>query len=69
MAAETKAGSVKAWMQGIRVFSLTASLIPVLVGSALALGFEGLVLWWLFPLVLLCSFLFQAVFVLYLGLL
>lgn len=60
MAVETRAGSVKAWMQGIRVFSLTASLIPVLVGGALAMGFEGAVLWWLFPLVLLCSFLFQA---------
>lgn len=60
MAAETKAGSFKAWMQGIRVFSLTASLIPVLVGGGLAMGYEGAVLWWLFPLVLLCSVLFQA---------
>jgi len=60
MGAETKSGSVKAWLQGIRVFSLTASLIPVLVGSGLALGYDGVVLWWLFPLVLLCSFLFQA---------
>jgi len=60
MAAETKAGSVKAWVQGMRLFSLTASLIPVLVGGALALGFEGEVIWWLFPLVLLSAFLFQA---------
>lgn len=60
MAEETKAGSVKAWVQGMRLFSLTASLIPVLVGGALALGFDGEVVWWLFPLVLLSAFLFQA---------
>ncbi len=48
------------WLQTIRPFSFTASITPVLVGAALALSFKGEVLWFLFPLVAICSLLFHA---------
>jgi 1,4-dihydroxy-2-naphthoate polyprenyltransferase len=42
------------WVQAIRVFSLTASLIPVLVGAALSVGVSS-VAWWLLPLAILAA--------------
>jgi 1,4-dihydroxy-2-naphthoate polyprenyltransferase len=42
------------WVQAIRVFSLTASLIPVLLGAALSVG-ESSVAWWLLPLAILAG--------------
>jgi 1,4-dihydroxy-2-naphthoate octaprenyltransferase len=42
------------WVQAIRVFSLTASLIPVLVGAALSVG-ESSVAWWMLPLAILAA--------------
>ncbi len=42
------------WLQATRVFSLTASLIPVLVGAALAVG-EPTAKWWLLPLAILAA--------------
>lgn len=48
------------WLQAVRPFSFTASLIPVLVGAALAFNFFGDVAWSLLPLIVLCSVLFQA---------
>jgi len=42
------------WVQAIRVFSLTASLIPVLVGAALAVG-RPAVAWWLLPLAIVAA--------------
>lgn len=43
------------WLQAARPFSYSASVIPVLVGAMAALHFEGEVLWWLFPIVLIAS--------------
>ncbi len=45
---------VSIWFQAIRPFSLTASLIPVLAGAALAVGVEGTA-WWLLPLIILSA--------------
>lgn len=42
------------WLQATRVFSLTASLIPVLAGAALAVG-EPAAKWWLLPLAILAA--------------
>jgi len=44
----------------VRAFSFTASITPVLVGAALAVGHDGPVAWSLLPLVVLCSLLFHA---------
>ena len=46
------------WYRAIRPFSLSAALVPVLVGSTLATQYEALN-WWLFFLVLLGSVLVQ----------
>jgi 1,4-dihydroxy-2-naphthoate octaprenyltransferase len=46
--------------QAIRAFSLVASVIPVLVGSALALYYPGKVYWYLLPIIIICSMLFQS---------
>lgn len=48
------------WIQAVRAFSFTASMVPVLVGAMLALQYPGEVQWWLFPLVVVCSLLFHA---------
>lgn len=48
------------WVQATRAFSLTASLIPVAVGAALAADYAGEVAWGLFPLVIVCALLAQA---------
>ena len=46
------------WYRAIRPFSLSAALVPVLVGSTLATQY-GNFDWWLFCLVLLGSVLVQ----------
>ena len=48
------------WIQAIRVFSLTASVIPVLVGSVLAFASPVKADWRLFPIVFVCGVLYHA---------
>jgi 1,4-dihydroxy-2-naphthoate octaprenyltransferase len=52
--------ALKVWLQAIRVFSLTASIIPVLVGAALAFYMNEDVLWQWLPVVAFCSVLLHA---------
>lgn len=48
------------WFEAIRPFSLTASVTPVLIGAAQASRSGQVVAWGLFPVFLLCAFLFHA---------
>ena len=50
----------RVWVQAVRPFSFTASMVPVFLGAALALRVEGSARWGLFPLVTLASLLIQA---------
>lgn len=51
----------KAWIQAIRVFSFTASLIPCVLGAMLALLLaKGPVLWYLLPFIVISSICLQA---------
>jgi 1,4-dihydroxy-2-naphthoate octaprenyltransferase len=50
---------VRIWIRAIRLFAFPATLVPVFVGAALAISYPGLVTWKLFPLVLICTLLFQ----------
>ena len=52
--------SVSIWLQAIRAFSFTASMIPIFVGAMLALSYQGIKSWELFPFVILCSLLMHA---------
>ncbi len=47
------------WLQATRPFSLTASVLPVVIGAVLAASAEGPVDWPLFPLIVACSLLFH----------
>ncbi len=47
------------WFQAARPFSLTASVLPVVVGAMLAATVDGPVDWPLFPLIVACSLLFH----------
>lgn len=47
------------WLQATRPFSLTASVLPVVIGAMLAATFDGPVDWPLFPLIVACSLLFH----------
>ncbi|PKL81239.1 MAG: 1,4-dihydroxy-2-naphthoate octaprenyltransferase [Ignavibacteriae bacterium HGW-Ignavibacteriae-4] len=48
-------------MQAVRPFSFSASVVPVLVGAMFALAyFEGEILWYLFPVILIASILLHA---------
>lgn len=47
------------WFQATRPFSLTASVLPVVIGAMLAATFDGPVGWPLFPLIVACSLLFH----------
>lgn len=51
---------VSIWIQAIRAFSFTASMVPIVVGAMFALEYPGRVDWWLFPLVVVCSLLFHS---------
>ena len=48
------------WVQAVRAFSFTASMVPVIVGAVLALYYEGAVRWDLLPVILVCSILYHA---------
>ncbi|AQT67731.1 1,4-dihydroxy-2-naphthoate octaprenyltransferase [Anaerohalosphaera lusitana] len=48
------------WLQAVRVFSLTASVVPVLLGAVLAKTSQAGIAWWMLPLVLLAAMFFQA---------
>jgi 1,4-dihydroxy-2-naphthoate octaprenyltransferase len=51
--------SLATWVEAARPFSLTASLIPVLVGVALAMGTGVTIAWWRFAMVLVGGVLLQ----------
>lgn len=59
MSPEQKAGVVRLWVQVFRLFSYTATVVPVGLGASLAIG-ESSVRWWLLPLILLAAILIQA---------
>ena len=48
------------WVQAVRAFSFTASMVPVIVGAVLALYYNGAVRWELLPVILVCSILYHA---------
>ncbi len=48
------------WLQAVRAFSFTASMVPIIIGAMLALAFPGSVRWDLFPAVVVCSLLIHA---------
>ncbi len=52
--AAARPSQLKIWLQAVRVFSFTASIIPILAGSALALVDRGFS-WWLFLVMLAAS--------------
>ena len=56
----TDKGWLAKWIQAIRVFSLTASIIPVLVGAALAFALPVDADWRLFPLIFVAGVLYHA---------
>lgn len=47
------------WFQATRPFSLTASVLPVVIGAMLAAAIDEPVDWPLFPLIVACSLLFH----------
>lgn len=51
---------IRPWIQVIRAFAFPASLMPVFVGGALALSYQGQVIWPVYPIVILCSLLLHA---------
>jgi 1,4-dihydroxy-2-naphthoate polyprenyltransferase len=51
---------LKIWLQAVRTFSFTASMLPVLVGAALAMHYTGPTSWLLLPVILIASILLQA---------
>ncbi len=51
--------NIKAWIQAARPKTLTAALIPIIVGTCLAKVETGKVLWWVSVLTLLASFFIQ----------
>ncbi|MCD4780286.1 MAG: 1,4-dihydroxy-2-naphthoate octaprenyltransferase [Candidatus Omnitrophica bacterium] len=53
-------GDIKDWIQAIRAFSFTASVVPVLLGAAWAFIRPHDVVWGLLPVFLLCSVLIHA---------
>jgi len=57
---ESRPARWKIWVRAARPFSFTASLMPVAVGAAFALGSSGPVAWWLLPLVAAGSLLLHA---------
>jgi 1,4-dihydroxy-2-naphthoate octaprenyltransferase len=58
-AVDPKRNQLSVWFQASRPFSLTASVLPVVIGAVLAASAEGPVLWPLFPLIVVCSLLFH----------
>ncbi len=58
-AVDPKRNHLGVWFQATRPFSLTASVLPVVIGAVLAAAAEGPVSWPLFPLIVACSLLFH----------
>ena len=58
-AVDPKRNHLSVWFQATRPFSLTASVLPVVIGAVLAASAEGPVSWPLFPLIVVCSLLFH----------
>lgn len=52
--------SIAVWLQAGRAWSFPASMVSVFIAGALALSYEGDKNWWLFPIVVLCAFLYHA---------
>jgi len=50
----------RTWLQAVRAFSFPASIVPGLVGAAMAAHWPGPVAWWLLPPVLIASVLIHA---------
>lgn len=55
-----RAGTWAVWLRAVRAFSFPASIVPVVVGTAMAARFEGPVAWWLVPFVAVASVLMHA---------
>ncbi len=51
---------VSYWIQAVRPFAFTASIIPITLGAVCAFSGPQPVRWELFPLILLCSLLFHS---------
>lgn len=48
------------WMQAIRPFAYSGTVIPVLLPASLAFsGYSSITLWWFLPLAIICAMLFQ----------
>ncbi|UCG35752.1 MAG: 1,4-dihydroxy-2-naphthoate octaprenyltransferase [Candidatus Omnitrophota bacterium] len=60
MDSSTPRSKLSIWMQAIRPFSFTASLVPVSVGAIIGLCDPVTIRWELFPLVVICSLLLHA---------
>lgn len=51
---------VSVLVQSVRIYSLSAALVPVLIGGAVAFSYhQGEVAWGLMPIVVVCALLFQ----------
>jgi 1,4-dihydroxy-2-naphthoate octaprenyltransferase len=57
---EAKRSKISIWIQTIRPFAFSASLIPVFIGAALVFWYDQSASWFLFPLVVLGALLFHA---------
>ncbi len=60
MSENAQRSPVAVWMQAVRAFSFTASVVPVLVGAALALRIPVDHPWSLMPLIIICALLMHA---------
>ncbi len=58
--AMARRGTPAAWLQASRPFSFPASIVPVVVGTAMAGRFDGPVAWWLVPFIAVASVLMHA---------
>lgn len=52
--------SLRLWARAVRPFAFTATAVPILLGSALAIEHEGQIRWDLLPLVMIGCLLFHA---------
>ncbi len=64
MSVPSSTSSAKVWIQAVRAFSFTASVSPVLLGSALAYWNQEVgtvtVTWWLLPVIVLAAVAYHA---------
>ncbi len=48
------------WIQAIRPFAYSGSVIPVLLSASIAFAYHGTItIWWLLPIAIVCGMLFQ----------